>query len=45
MRKILDFFARKDRRQRTDRRQRSIPVARDRRVAIADRRGGAYAGA
>ena len=28
-----------------DRRQRSMPVARDRRVDIADRRGGAYAGA
>jgi hypothetical protein len=39
-------LAGKERRHRvTDRRLRSMPVARDRRVEIADRRGGAYAGA
>lgn len=39
-------LAGKDRRQTAmDRRKRSMPVARDRRVNIADRRGGAYAGA
>jgi hypothetical protein len=45
MRKFLDLFRRKDRRHQADRRQRSMPVARDRRAAVADRRGGAYAGA
>jgi hypothetical protein len=35
-----------ERRHRTaDRRQRSMPGARDRRVEIIDRRGGAYGGA
>jgi len=29
----------------TERRQRSMPVPRDRRVEIADRRGGVYGGA
>ena len=38
-------FAHRDRRRVADRRQRSMPVARDRRVDVADRRGGAYAGA
>ena len=42
----LGALAEKDRRQRAmDRRQRSMPVARDRRANIADRRGGTYAGA
>lgn len=45
MSKILDFVRPKERRRDSDRRQRSMPVARDRRVAVADRRGGAYAGA
>ncbi|OGA76325.1 MAG: hypothetical protein A3G81_01320 [Betaproteobacteria bacterium RIFCSPLOWO2_12_FULL_65_14] len=39
-------FSGKDRRHgMIDRRQRSMPVPRERRVDIADRRGGAYAGA
>lgn len=39
-------FPRKDRRHgMIDRRQRSMTVPRDRREEIADRRGGAYAGA
>lgn len=39
-------FSGKERRHRMiDRRRRSMPVACDRRVDIADRRGGAYAGA
>lgn len=43
---LTDYRATKERRHRMiDRRQRSMPVARDRRVDIADRRGGAYAGA
>jgi hypothetical protein len=45
MTKFLESLTRKDRRRSTDRRQRSMPVARERRVAVADRRGGAYAGA
>ena len=34
-----------ERRQNTDRRQRMLPVARERRLGLADRRQGAYAGA
>jgi hypothetical protein len=34
-----------ERRQNQDRRQRMLPVARERRLGLADRRHGAYAGA
>jgi hypothetical protein len=42
----IPAYAGEERRHYTiDRRQRSMPVGRDRRMATADRRGAAYAGA
>ena len=43
--RVLGFTRGDRRRSVPDRRQRSLPVSRDRRTEIADRRGSAYAGA